>query len=180
MIVCKIQFLLLHLVVAFSSQHLLTCSVQKMALMCLPQNINMCLCVNLIKSHAWCHTSLNTFPDECLSYNKKMLSNLVPKMKFDNFSYIIEWLFMVILYWIHAYFHLIWNAPCSLSNSIIYLLKLVAEKSASTFSDVPDWFMRHNIKWVSLKGLNDKITFVDGYFPTWRCSQSVPILWISY
>ena len=57
MIVCKIYFLLSNLV-AFISQkdhnvwffnyHLLTCSVRKMELICLVQNIDMCL---LYKSH---------------------------------------------------------------------------------------------------------------------------------
>ena len=45
-----------------------------------------CVCwINLIKSHAWYHTSLITFPNECLPCNKKTLLNLVPKMKFCTF-----------------------------------------------------------------------------------------------
>ena len=37
-------------------------------------------CINLIKSHAWYHASLITFPNECLLCNKKMLLNLVANM----------------------------------------------------------------------------------------------------
>ena len=57
MIVRKIEFLLPNLVAFFSQQeknvwvfdyNLLTCSVRKMVLMCLLQNINMCL---LYESH---------------------------------------------------------------------------------------------------------------------------------
>ena len=59
--------------------HLLTRSVRQMVLICLMQNIDMCLCTNLIKSHVWYHTLLITFPNECLSCSKKILLNLVAK-----------------------------------------------------------------------------------------------------
>ena len=68
--------------------HLLTCSVRKMVLMCLMQNMCLC-CINLIKSHAWYHTSLTTFPNQYLPCNKKMLLNSLPKMEFYTFS---KWL----------------------------------------------------------------------------------------
>ena len=51
-------------------------------------------CINLIKSHSWYHTLLITFPNECLPCNKKMLLNLVAKMKFYTSFYIIKWLRM--------------------------------------------------------------------------------------
>ena len=90
MIVCKTFFLLPNLI-AFTSEkkkhirffdyHLLTCSVRKMVLMCLMQNIDMCL---LHKSHqiARLVSHIITSPNEYLPRNKKMLLNLVPKMKF--------------------------------------------------------------------------------------------------
>ena len=40
---------------------------------------------NLIKSHAWYHTSLTPFTNECLPCNGEMLLNLVAKMKFYTF-----------------------------------------------------------------------------------------------
>ena len=57
MIVCKIKFLLPNLVafisqkdtnICFLNYHFLTCSVRKMVLICLMQNIDMCL---LYESH---------------------------------------------------------------------------------------------------------------------------------
>ena len=78
--------------VCFFDCHLLNCSVRKMVLICLMQNIDMCL---LYKSHqiaCWYHTSSITFQNECLPCNKKMLLNLVSKMKFDiscSYGYII-------------------------------------------------------------------------------------------
>ena len=73
----------------FFNYHLLTCGVRKMVLICLMQNIDM-FCINLIKSHAWCHTSSVTFSSECLPCIKKMLLNLVAKMKFHTSFYIIK------------------------------------------------------------------------------------------
>ena len=73
----------------FFDCHLLTCSVRKMVLICLMQNIDMFCCVDLIKLHAWYHTLFITFPNECLPCNKKMLLNLVAKMRFYTSFYII-------------------------------------------------------------------------------------------
>ena len=63
----------------FFNYHLLTCSVRKMVLKRLMQNIDMCL---LYKSHQTARLVLTHFPNECLPYNVKMLLNLVAKMKF--------------------------------------------------------------------------------------------------
>ena len=91
MIVCKIWFVLPNLVAFiwqkekrlwFFDYHLLTCSVRKMVLICLMKMWIYVCCINLIKSHAWYHTLLITFPNECLPCNKKMLLNLVAKLKF--------------------------------------------------------------------------------------------------
>ena len=71
----------------FFDYDFLTCSVRKMVLMCLMQNIDM---------HAWYHASLITFPNECLPCNKKIRLNLVSKMKFYTSIYIIKWLLMAI------------------------------------------------------------------------------------
>ena len=60
------------------------------------------------------------------------------KMKFYTFFYIIKWLLMVLLQYIHAYFYLIRIVSCSWSNPIKELLQSVAEKSATTFGDLPD------------------------------------------
>ena len=94
-VVCKICFLLPNLV-AFISQkeknvwlcdyHLLTYSVRKMVLMRLMQNIDYVFVV-----------SISSNQNECVPRNKKMLLNLVAKMKFYTFVYIIKWLRMAIL-----------------------------------------------------------------------------------
>ena len=82
----------------FFDYHLFTCSVRKMVFICLMQNIYIgSCCINLIESHAWYHTSFITFPYECLPCNKKMLLNLVAKMKIYTSFYIIKWLLMAIL-----------------------------------------------------------------------------------
>ena len=80
------NFILVPNLVAFISQkeksvwffvsRLLTCSVRKMALICLMQNIDVC------------------FPNECLLCNRKMLLHLVTKMKYYTSFYIIKWLLM--------------------------------------------------------------------------------------
>ena len=81
----------------FFGYNLLTCSVRRMVLKCLLQNIDMCFfCINLIKSHAWNHISLITFPNEYLPCNMKMLLNLVAKMKFYASFYVIKWLLIIV------------------------------------------------------------------------------------
>ena len=82
----------------FFDYHLLiiTCSVRKMVLICLMQNIDMCL---LHKSHqiaSLVSHLINHFPNECLPCNIKMLLNLVANMKFCTSFYIIKWLLMAI------------------------------------------------------------------------------------
>ena len=85
---CK-MYLLLPNLVAFISQkektfgffnyHLLTCNVRKMLLICLIQNIDMCL---LYKPHQIARLVshlINHFSNEFLPCNKKMLLNLVEK-----------------------------------------------------------------------------------------------------
>ena len=66
--------------------HLLTCSVRKIVLMCLRQSIDMCL---LYKSHQIArvvsHPLIIFSTKEFLECTKKMLLNLVPKMKFFTF-----------------------------------------------------------------------------------------------
>ena len=81
MIVCKIWFLLPNLVafisqkdknVRFFNYHLSTCSVRKMELICLKQNIDMCL---LYKSHQIARLVshlINHFSKWILPCNKKI------------------------------------------------------------------------------------------------------------
>ena len=71
---------------------LLTCSVRKMILICLMQNIDMRL---LYKSHQIARLVshlINHFPNESLPCNTKMLL----------IFYIIKWVLVAILWWIHA------------------------------------------------------------------------------
>ena len=105
MILCEISFLVPN-VIAFILQeeknvwffdcHLSTSSGRKMVLICLYIYISVC-CINLIKSHAWYHTSLITFANECFQCKKKMLLNFVAIMKFYTSFYIIKWLCVAIL-----------------------------------------------------------------------------------
>ena len=80
---------------------LLTCIVRRYSYVWC--KIWMCdCCINLIKSHAWYHTSLINFPNECLPCDKKILPNLEAKMKFYTSFYIIKWHLLTMLYWIRA------------------------------------------------------------------------------
>ena len=72
--------------------HLLTCGVREIVLIWLMQNIGMCL---LYKSHQIAHLVshlINHFSNDCLPCIKKMLPNLVAKMKIYTSFYIIKWL----------------------------------------------------------------------------------------
>ena len=74
----------------FFNYRLLTCSVRKMVLIFFMQNIDMSL---LYKSHQIARLVSHLiiiFPNECLACNKKMLLNLVAKMKFFKYFYIIK------------------------------------------------------------------------------------------
>ena len=81
----------------FFDYHLLTCSLRKVVLICLMQNIDMCL---LYKSHQIARLVshlINHFPNDCLPCSKIMLLYLVAKIKFNTSFYIIKWLIVAIL-----------------------------------------------------------------------------------
>ena len=122
---CKISFFIPNLV-AFISQkdknvwffnyHLLTCSVRKM------KKIKISVCC------------------ECLPCNKKMLLNLVEKKWIFTNTFVSLSSFLWLYY--SGFMHnLIKFELCHAVEAILstmLLLKLVAEKSATTFGDLPD------------------------------------------
>ena len=81
----------------FFDYHLLTCCVRKKVLICLMQNIDMCLLYKYHQIARLVSHLINHFSKWMFTVYHKMLLNSVAKMKFYTSSYIIKWLLMATL-----------------------------------------------------------------------------------
>ena len=126
------NFILVPNLVAFISQkeksvwffvsHLLTCSVRKIVLICLMQQINVC------------------FPKECLQCNRKMLLNLVAKMKSHTSFYIIKWLLMAGYITVDACVNWLKLNRIMQLNKFYNIATKVCSRKSTTFGDQSIYF----------------------------------------